>query len=170
MRFSTEQFAASMSRISGPLAVALLVALALWPALRRPVKADERADSPLPLVYASPLEVLLSPDGARLYVLCQQTEEVRVLDARTYASVKVISVGHVPRGMALSSSGDRLLVTNSWDDTLSVIDTSTLTVIATWNVARSLPALSKIVPAIRSSSQIEFRTTSPFWMRTRALK
>jgi hypothetical protein len=26
--------------------------------------------------YASPLEVLLSPDGARLYVLCQQSEEV----------------------------------------------------------------------------------------------
>jgi DNA-binding beta-propeller fold protein YncE len=34
--------------------------------------------------YASPLEILLSADGARLYVLCQQSEEVRVLDAATY--------------------------------------------------------------------------------------
>jgi len=59
---------------------------------------------------------------------------VRVLDARTYAAVKAIPVGHVPRGMALSVSGDRLFVTNSWDDTLSVIDTSALAVIATWNV------------------------------------
>jgi YVTN family beta-propeller protein len=112
----------------------LVVAIALWPAWHRPVKADERAASPLPLVYASPLEVLLSPDGARLYVLCQQTEEVRVLDARTHATVRAIPVGRVPRGMALSAAGDRLFVTNSWDDTLSVIDTKSLTVIATWNV------------------------------------
>jgi len=134
MRSAAEQFAASVSRISGPVAVMLLVAIALWPALRRPVKADERAGSPLPLVYASPLEVLFSPNGARLYVLCQQTEEVRVLDARNHTTVRVIPVGRVPRGMALSASGDRLLVTNSWDDTLSVIDTKALTVIATWNV------------------------------------
>ena len=31
------------------------------------------------------IEVLVSPDGARLYVLCQQSGEVRVLDATTYA-------------------------------------------------------------------------------------
>ena len=86
------------------------------------------------LDYASPLEVLLSPDDARLYVLCQQSEEVRVLDAATYAAIKTIEVGRVPRGMALSPSGDRLFVTNSWDDTLSVIDTRTLAVTATWSV------------------------------------
>jgi YVTN family beta-propeller protein len=123
-----------LSWISGPFAALLLVAIALGPALHRPVKADERAASPLPLVYASPLEILLSPDGARLYVLCQQTEEVRVLDARTYAPIKAIPVGRVPRGMALSAIGDRLFVTNSWDDTLSVVDTGTLAVVATWNV------------------------------------
>jgi len=72
MKFTAEQLARSMSRISGPFAVMLLVALALWPALRRPVKADERAASPLPLVYASPLELQLSPDGARLYVLASR--------------------------------------------------------------------------------------------------
>ena len=49
-------------------------------------------------------------------------------------TIKAIPVGRVPRGMALSANGDRLFVTNSWDDTLSVIDTSTLAVIATWNV------------------------------------
>jgi YVTN family beta-propeller protein len=106
----------------------------LWPALNRKVKADERAGSPLPLVYASPLEVLVSPNGARLYVLCQQTEEVRVLDAANYARIKAIPVGRTPRGIALSASGDRLFVTNSWDDTLSVIDTRALAVVATWNV------------------------------------
>jgi YVTN family beta-propeller protein len=84
--------------------------------------------------YASPLELLFSPDGARLYVLCQQSAEVRVLDAASYAVIKKIAVGREPRGFSLSPSGDRLFVTNSWDDTLSVIDTRTLAVTATWPV------------------------------------
>jgi YVTN family beta-propeller protein len=82
--------------------------------------------------YASPIEVLLSPDGARLYVLCQGSEEVRVLDAVSYAVIKNIAVGRVPRGFSLSPDGARLFVTNTWDDTLSVIDTRSLAVTATW--------------------------------------
>jgi YVTN family beta-propeller protein len=109
------------------LAVALL-AVALW--TDHPVRASE-ADA---VDYASPLELLFSPDGSRLYVLCQQSEEVRVLDATSFAVIKNIAVGHVPRGISLSPSGDRLFVTNTWDDTLSVIDTRTLSVTATWPV------------------------------------
>ena len=109
------------------LAVALL-AVAFWS--DRPVHANA-GDA---VDYASPLEVLLSPDGARLYVLCQQSEEVRVLDAASFAVIKNIAVGRVPRGFSLSPDGGRLFVTNSWDDTLSVIDTSTLAVAATWPV------------------------------------
>ncbi|HEX4809524.1 MAG TPA: hypothetical protein VH325_11380 [Bryobacteraceae bacterium] len=125
---------ASLRRMGGPIMVVLLLAIALWPTLNLKVKADERAGSPLPLVYASPLEILVSPDGARLFVLCQQTQEVRVLDAVSYAPIKAIPVGRTPRGMALSAKGDRLFVTNSWDDTLSVIDAHKLAVIATWTV------------------------------------
>jgi YVTN family beta-propeller protein len=109
------------------LAVALL-AVALW--TDHPVRASE-ADA---VDYASPLELLFSPDGSRLYVLCQQSEEVRVLDATSFAVIKNIAVGRVPRGISLSPSGDRLFVTNTWDDTLSVIDTRTLDVTATWPV------------------------------------
>ena len=86
------------------------------------------------LEYVSPIELLLSHDGSRLYVLCQQSDEVRVLDARTYKEMKRIDVGRVPRGFSLSPSGDRLYVANSWDDTVSVIDTKTLEVVATWAV------------------------------------
>jgi YVTN family beta-propeller protein len=111
------------------LAVALLTLL-FWPAIDHPVRADERGVQD----YASPLEVLLSPDGSRIYVLCQQSEQVRVLDATSYAVIKSIAVGRVPRGISLSPDGARLFVTNSGDDTLSVIDTRTLTVTATWPV------------------------------------
>ncbi|HTX75147.1 MAG TPA: hypothetical protein VMD29_02995 [Terracidiphilus sp.] len=86
------------------------------------------------LVYASPVEMLFSPDGARLYVLCQGSDEVRVLSARGYAPVKSIAVGRVPRGMSLSPDGERLFVANSWDDTISVIDTKKLDLAATWSV------------------------------------
>jgi YVTN family beta-propeller protein len=105
-----------------------LFAVAFW--TDRPVHANA-GDA---VDYASPLEVQLSPDGARLYVLCQQSEEVRVLDAASYAVIRNIAVGHVPRGFSFSPDGARLFVTNSWDDTLSVIDTSTLAVVATWPV------------------------------------
>jgi YVTN family beta-propeller protein len=111
------------------LAAALLT-FVLWSVANHPVRADESDLQD----YASPLEVLLSPDGARLYVLCQQSEEVRVLDAASHAVLKNIAVGRVPRGFSLSVAGDRLFVANSWDDTISVIDTRMLAVTATWPV------------------------------------
>ncbi len=82
--------------------------------------------------YASPLELLLSPDGARLYVLCQGADEVRVLNAATGAVLRTIPVGHVPRGFSFSADGRRLFVANSWDDTVTVIDTESGRVKATW--------------------------------------
>ena len=117
--------------LAGGSALSLGVAL---PMLIRPAQAENHSTREEFVNYASPLELLFSPDGARLYVLCQQSQEVRVLDAATLASIKTISVGGLPRGMALSAKGDRLYVTNSWDDTLSVIDTSALAVTATWHV------------------------------------
>ncbi|MGO9776669.1 MAG: beta-propeller fold lactonase family protein [Terracidiphilus sp.] len=116
--------------VSTGLATLALALLAIALRTDHPVRAAEADDAN----YASPLELLLSPEGARLYVLCQQSEEVRVLDAATYAVLKTIAVGNVPRGISLSPDGARLLVTNSWDDTLSVIDTRTLAVTATWPV------------------------------------
>jgi YVTN family beta-propeller protein len=125
------RFQVAVGKGLATLALALL-AVALHSAflIDHPVRAAEADD----VNYASPLEVLLSPDGARLYVLCQQREEVSVLDAATYAVIKTIAVGKVPRGFSLSPDGARLFVTNSWDDTLSVIDTRTLAVTATWPV------------------------------------
>jgi YVTN family beta-propeller protein len=122
-------------KLGGPIAIgcaATLLATLGWLAMERPARAgahDERNDA---VTYASPLEIATSPDGARLYVLCQQAQEVRVLDAATMKPLSAVHVGAQPRGMTLSSSGDRLFVTNSWDDTVSVIDTAKMEVTATW--------------------------------------
>ncbi len=82
--------------------------------------------------YASPLELLLSPDGRRLYVLCQGTGEIRLLDAATGKTSRTIRVGRQPRGMSFSSNGRQLFVVNSWDDTVTVINVNSGEVKATW--------------------------------------
>ena len=112
------------------IVVWLVTAMSCWGTVR----AQQQLPPDESLSYASPLEVLLSPDQARLYVLCQQSEEIRVLNAASYAVIKKIAVGRVPRGFSLSPDGSRLFVTNAWDDTLSAIDTKALKVVATWPV------------------------------------
>jgi YVTN family beta-propeller protein len=109
-----------------------LLSVASWNG--SPVRAAAHPEKNASEDYASPLEVLLSSDGVRLYVLCQQSNEVRVLNSASLAVIKNIAVGRVPRGFSLSSKGDRLFVTNAWDDSLSVIDTKTLEVVNTWPV------------------------------------
>jgi YVTN family beta-propeller protein len=103
--------------------------------MRNVQASTQRARSGEILTYASPVEMLYSPDGTRLFVLCQGSDEVRVLNSATFKAIKNISVGRVPRGFALSANGRRLFVANTWDDTVSVIDTRLLKVTDTWPVA-----------------------------------
>ena len=91
------------------------------------------AKSPMPR-YPSPIELALSSDSARLFVLCEGTDEVVVVDSRTGVPGRRIPVGHEPKGMSLSPDGKRLYVTNSWADSVSEIDTASL------EVVRTLPA------------------------------
>ena len=112
-------------------AFAAAVLSVLWHA--GTVRAATDSGNEQVLNYASPLELLFTRDGSRLYLLCQ-SGEVRVFNGTTYAWIKTIPVGHEPRGFALSPDESRLFVANSWDDTISVIDTRALKVVATWHV------------------------------------
>ncbi len=81
--------------------------------------------------YLSPIEIAFSSDGHLLYVVCQDSDEVRVVNPESAKVVGSIHVGHVPRGIALSPDARRLYVTNAWSDTVSVIDTSSREVVQT---------------------------------------
>ena len=81
--------------------------------------------------YLSPIEMAFSSDGRVLYVVCQDSDEVRLVDVESGKVQSTISVGHVPRGIALSPDGRRLYVTNSWSDSVSVVDTTTREVVQT---------------------------------------
>ncbi|HVU47949.1 MAG TPA: hypothetical protein VHD85_17590 [Terracidiphilus sp.] len=130
--------------IAAGCAAGLLMA-ALWhhlPAVAAGVSADS-VDSHVPKAaatnnasaYASPLELALSPDQKRLYVVCQQAGQVRELDAVSGRTLRAVAVGREPRGFTFSPHADRLFVVNSWDDTVSVIDIRSFKVIANWPVA-----------------------------------
>ena len=76
--------------------------------------------------YLSPIEMAFSPDGHLVYVVCEASDELRVVDIQSGVVTSVIPVGHVPRGIVLSPNGQRIYVTNSWSDTVSEIDTTSL--------------------------------------------
>jgi YVTN family beta-propeller protein len=101
------------------LPIAILIVLAtIAPGRAKTVKLESH--------YLSPGELAISPDGHRLYVLCEKTDELRVVDTQSGKVMKRIAVGHVPRGLSLSADGKQIYVANSWTDTISVIDAEKL--------------------------------------------
>jgi len=113
----------ALLKIIGFLAVALL-ALAARSAPRQTFAIPKER-------YLSPIEISVSPDGRLIYVVCQDSDEVRMIEAGSGKLLGSVQVGHLPRGIALASDGLRLYVTNASSDTVSVIDTATLRVVQT---------------------------------------
>jgi len=99
----------------GIAAIVMLAAIAAKPAAKQsPAVPKER--------YLSPIEMTLSTDGRLLYVVCEGSDEVRILETRSGRLLGRIPVGRVPRGIASSPNGKFLYVTNAWSDDVSVID------------------------------------------------
>jgi YVTN family beta-propeller protein len=112
-----------MVKVIAILAVALL-AIAAQPAGKQFASLPKER-------YLSPLEMVSSSDGRLLYVVCQESDEVRVVDVQSSKVMGSVQVGRMPRGIALSPDGRRLYITNAWSDTVSVIDTAALQVLQT---------------------------------------
>src|SRR3974390_2173127 len=94
-----------MARIAAIFAVALL-AIAATPAARQSGGLPKER-------YLSPIEMALSPDGRLLYVVCQDSDEVRVVDTQSGKVIANVGVGRMPRGIAVSPDGFQLYVTNA---------------------------------------------------------
>ena len=111
------------ARLAGVLAVSLL-AIAAKPAPKQAAALPKER-------YLSPIEMAFSPDGRVLYVVCQDSDELRAVDPASGKTIKSVSVGHVPRGLALSPDAQRIYVTNAWSDTVAVIDANTFETVQT---------------------------------------
>ncbi len=78
--------------------------------------------------YKTPFNLVVSPDGERLFVACEASGSLVVIDTTTRAVVAEVAVGQLPHGVCLSPDGARAYVSNRGSDTVSVIDTTKLTV------------------------------------------
>ncbi|HVO59330.1 MAG TPA: hypothetical protein VMT53_00265 [Terriglobales bacterium] len=106
----------------------LLVTAALCAALLGGVVSGSAAESPR---YLSPGELAISANGRWLFILCEKSDELLLLDTQKHTVSARAAVGHQPRGLALSTDGKRIYVANSWDDTISIIDAHNLKLLTT---------------------------------------
>ena len=80
--------------------------------------------------YKTPVNLTVSPSGERLYVVCESSDSVVVVDAHRGRPIGEIAVGRGPNDAALHPDGRKLYVTNRLSNSVTVIDTSTGTEIA----------------------------------------
>ncbi|MEE8451163.1 MAG: multiheme c-type cytochrome [Thermoguttaceae bacterium] len=82
-------------------------------------------------IYKTPLNLAISPNGRELFVACEASHSVIVVDTAARRKVAEIQVGHHATEVAFSPDGTRAYVSNRLDDTVSVIQVATRKVLQT---------------------------------------
>ena len=114
--------------VSGAGLACLLVVSILWQpgVAAAPQGRDSDSAKTLPRSsYLSPVAIQLSPHGRWLYVACEDSDQVLVVDAQTRQVTRRIRVGRMPRGITISPDGKALYVSNENDDDVTEIDAAT---------------------------------------------
>ena len=101
--------------------------------IAHPVKAPETAGAPEP-AYKNPLNLALTPDGRELWVACEASASVVVVDTATRKKLLEIPVGGQPNDVAFTPDGRKAFVSNRLDDNVSVVDVAAHKVVATIEV------------------------------------
>lgn len=98
---------------------------------RQSADGSRRADYAVPAdeLYKSPVQMALSRDGRRLFVTCENSGEVLVVDTGFRKVVAGVKTGENPFGVALSPDERRIYVSNRWDDDVTVLDAESLEII-----------------------------------------
>lgn len=81
--------------------------------------------------YKSPIRLALSRDGARLYVTCEGSHSLQVVDTKRRKVIGEVPVGKWPYDVLLDREERRVFVSNRRSNDISVIDTETLEVVRT---------------------------------------
>lgn len=103
----------------------------------------------LPAGSQGPIQLYPSPDGQRIYV-CDQgivsgnpsSNKLYVINTYTNTITNTVTVGNGAHGVVTNTKGTRIYVTNLSDNTVSVIDAGSLSVIATVNVGEKPNGIS----------------------------
>lgn len=99
--------------------------------IAHPIEAPTLAERPQ---YKTPLNMALRPGDEELYVACEASHTVIVIDIKTRKKIAEITAGHHCTDVTFSPDGTKAYVSNRLDDTVSVIDTSSREVVATVEV------------------------------------
>jgi YVTN family beta-propeller protein len=100
-----------------------------------PAAAAEHTPTPEAATrYLSPVAMQLSPNGQRLYVVCEDSDAVLAVDARAGRVVGRAEVGKRPKGIAISPDGKSLYVSDEASDAVTEIDAQTLAIRRTISV------------------------------------
>jgi YVTN family beta-propeller protein len=77
---------------------------------------------PTDRLYKTPVNLAVSPDGALLYVVCEHSNSLIIVDLKTQRVLDEVAVGKRPQDVAGSPDGRMLYVTNRLSDSLTVIN------------------------------------------------
>jgi YVTN family beta-propeller protein len=92
--------------------------------------------------YFSPLNLAVSKNGDRLYVVAQEANALLVVDPEKRKVLNKIRVGDLPHSVILSGDGQRAYVSNQWSDNVSVIDLAASKVVDTLKTGNGPAGLS----------------------------
>lgn len=132
LRMRRTSFAGFWRTLFSPARFFAIVALSFFGLLilRGVAPADQTSnwsEDPGPR-YLSPVDLKLSRDGARLYVVCEDSDKVLMVDTRMRRVIEQVQVGRRPKGLALSPNGKKLYVSNELDNSVTEIDAGTFQV------------------------------------------
>ena len=99
--------------------------------IAHPTKLPPVANQPR---YKTPLNLALRPGGRELYVACEGSDSVIVVEVASREKVAEIPVGGNPVDVTFSADGKRAFISNRLDDTVSVIDAAARRVVETLRV------------------------------------
>lgn len=86
-----------------------------------------------------PTFVSVSPDDRRLYVACNHSDELLVLDAVALQLVQAVPAGHGAYNVEPSPDGRWVIITNKKDQSVSLIDAATLLEVARIRTTKPFP-------------------------------
>lgn len=86
------------------------------------------------IIYKTPFNLAITKDGEKMYVACESSNSLIILDTKTEKIIKEIAIGVQPHFVCISPNEEKVYVTNRASDNVSVIDSKTYSLLSTIQV------------------------------------
>ncbi len=92
-----------------------------WESIKHPTNPPKRLQTKVQ-PYKTPLNLAVTPDGTEVWVACESSDSVIVVDTQKKKKIAEIPVKGQPNDLTFSPDGKLVYITNRLDDSVSVID------------------------------------------------